>query len=177
MKSVVLVIGHSKDSEGACNKKHRECEFTFNQKLVNVIDALLAGQPIITHIVYRDLYETLPEDINKLNPDFIISFHCNAYNKKTSGTETLYWHSSRKGRKIADIVQDEILHALNLPNRGSKPVYDGERGNYVLKETKAPCVITEPFFIDNDEDYEKANNNFLRLVMAYISAIHKAEAV
>ena len=39
-----------------------------------------------------------------------------------------------------------------LKNRGFKSKTVEDRSGYLLKYTKAPCIILEPFFIDNIND-------------------------
>ena len=60
---------------------------------------------------------------------------------------------------------------LDLPNRGAKPKTAEDRGGYLLMNTDAPCVIAEPFFIDNNKDLKIAQENKGDLVAAYFSAI------
>ena len=43
----------------------------------------------------------------------------------------------------------------------------------MLRYTNAPCVIAEPFFIDNDEDLAKAKQDLDGLAKAYVEAIDK----
>jgi len=181
MKRCALVIGHRADRPGACNKTYNICEFEFNSKLVNNIMASFAD-PIEPNVnielikVLRRTYKELPNDINKLNPDFIVSFHCNAFNGKTSGTETLYYYKSEKSRKAAEIFQKNLVKALNLPDRGIKGKGEEDRGGYLLKNTNAPCVLIEPFFIDNDKEFEivqSLRNNLIVSVQLSIIEVMK----
>ena len=96
-KLCALVIGHKKQSPGAVNVKAGITEFDFNEDLAMRIEKKLKSTQI--QRVYRRTYKQLPDDINALNPDFIISLHCNAYNTEVSGTEVLYYHKSEKGKR------------------------------------------------------------------------------
>lgn len=149
---IALVVGHKANSPGACNNNHQICEFEFNEKLVKDLAARVANKHDI-EIVYRDTYSGLPGKINSLWPKFIVSFHCNAFNKTATGTETLYYHKSSKGEEIAKIFQKNMVAALGFRDRGIKPKSTEDRGGYLLRYTNAPCVLIEPFFIDNDSDY------------------------
>jgi len=171
-KKCVLVIGHDEKSQGAINIKHSMSEFIFNEKLAYCIKFQIEDTVDI-EIVYRTSYNTLPFDINSLNSDFIISLHCNAFNKTASGTETLYYHSSKKGKEIANIMNKEIVKCLVLRNRGIQEKTSEDRGGYLLINTKSPCIIVEPFFIDNDNDFEVAESRKKELVIAYVIAIQK----
>jgi N-acetylmuramoyl-L-alanine amidase len=169
MKMCALVVGHKKTSPGAENKKSRLTEFDYNDELAREIEKAVKGVKV--QRVYRRTYNTLPGDIDDLNPDFIVSLHCNAYNGKATGTEVLYYHRSKKGEKIAKLLNSELVGALGLKDRGIKPKTSEDRGGYLLRNTNAPCVIAEPFFIDNDDDLRAAKKNRKALVSAYAFAI------
>ncbi len=46
-----------------------------------------------------------------------------------------------------------------------------------MRYTKAPCVISEPFFIDNDSDLDRARDDIEGLVAAYATAIDEISQV
>ena len=165
---IILDIGHSKKSPGAVNQKHGVSEFQFNTRLANDIKRLIPVQ-----LFYRGSYQNLPRDINAFNPELVVSLHCNAFNKKASGTEVLYYHSSVIGKKMAEIYQRHLVECLGLPDRGIKPKIDADRGGYQLRYIKAPCIIVEPFFIDNDSEFEYVESIIDDFVMANINAINE----
>lgn len=169
MKTCALVIGHKKSSPGAENKSSGLTEYAFNEKLAMEIEEEVDGVEV--QRVYRRTYETLPGDINALGPDFIISLHCNAFNSAASGTEVLYYHRSEKGKQIAGILNEKLVRALGLNNRGIRPKSAEDRGGYLLKATAAPCLIAEPFFLDNDGDLSVATEKRHLLVSAYAGGI------
>lgn len=169
MKKCALVIGHKPGSGGAVNFSAGVSEFEFNELLAHKIKT----DNVIINIVYRETYAELPAKINMLHPDFIISLHCNAFDCTVSGTETLYYHKSKTGRNIAQIVQDEMVKCLGLIDRGIIPRTAEDRGGYLLRYTKAPCVIAEPFFIDNNADFTTASGKIDLLAAAYAAAIEQ----
>jgi N-acetylmuramoyl-L-alanine amidase len=164
-----LVIGHKKSSPGAINENHNLNEVDFNEDLALRIER----EGIETNIqrVYRRTHELLPNDINLLDPNFIISLHCNAFNKEVSGTEVLYYHKSDMGKRIAELLQKNLKDFLKLSDRGIKPKTVEDRGGYLLKYTKAPCVIAEPFFLDNDGDLELVQANIEGLAETYAKSL------
>jgi N-acetylmuramoyl-L-alanine amidase len=175
MKKCVLVVGHKPDRPGACNQTYRICEFEFNDTLVNAVmeslmDSIDPDGGIELVKVLRKEYPDLPFEINKLNPDFIVSFHANSFNSKVSGTETLYCYGSTRGEKMAQTFQRNMVTALGLPNRGVIPKRERERGGHLLRYTNAPAIILEPFFIDNDSNFER----FVLKRQLFISAIQKS---
>jgi N-acetylmuramoyl-L-alanine amidase len=169
MKKCALVIGHKKASSGAVNKESGVSEFEFNDRLSVDIESNI--EDVTVQRIYRRTYQELPGDINAYEPDFIISLHCNAYDKNTSGTEVLYYHRSMPSKKIAEILLKHLVEGLNLPNRGIKARNSEDRGGYLLRYTAAPCIIAEPFFIDNDDDYRIALENREKLINSYVNAI------
>jgi len=174
MKTCALVIGHKKNSPGAVNLTQHLSEFDYNEQLAMDIERALKDQnEVLVQKVYRRTYDTLPTDLNELNPDFIISLHCNAFNQEASGTEVLYYHRSKKGKKLAKILNKSFVKALALNDRGIKAKTVEDRGGFLLKSTNAPCLIAEPFFIDNDHDLEVAENHRAELVKAYADSIQK----
>jgi N-acetylmuramoyl-L-alanine amidase len=175
MKKCALVIGHKKSSSGAVNGKSGTTEFGFNELLSMDIEKEVNVVEI--QRVYRRTYSSLPSDINELSPDFIISLHCNAYNEEASGTEVLYYHKSTKGKQIAEILNRKLVEALGLKDRGIKPKTTEDRGGYLLKQTNAPCIISEPFFIDNDSDLSIAETKRSTLVKAYSTAIEEMAGI
>jgi N-acetylmuramoyl-L-alanine amidase len=169
MKKCALVIGHKKSSSGASNKESGLTEFAFNEKLAMEIEDEV--NDVDVQRIYRRTYKTLPGDINEFNPDFIISLHCNAFNETASGTEVLYYHRSVKGKIMAEILNEKLVAALGLNNRGIKSKSTEDRGGYLLKSTSAPCVIAEPFFIDNNSDLKVVIDNMDALIKAYATSI------
>ena len=168
-KLCALVIGHKKSSPGAVNLSSGLTEFDFNEDLARRIEAKVKLAKV--QRVYRRTYNELPGDINALNPDLVLSLHCNAYNQTVSGTEVLYYYKSQLGREIAAVILEHLVQHLDLPNRGVKGHTAEDRGGYLLRYTNAPCVIAEPFFIDNDNDLARARQDLDGLAGAYANAI------
>lgn len=177
--NIILVIGHGgiKHDPGAININLGITEFDWNNNFVqNILKPLLKKEKIPFKIVYRREYKSLPMDINQISnkEDIILSFHCNAVdNFRVSGTETLYYKGSKKGKRLAEVINSAIVNALNLRDRGIKPKSKGDRGAYLLQKTIAPCVILESFFISNDNDLKIATMSMDRLANELIKGIKK----
>lgn len=176
---IAVVIGHSETSPGAINKTHVMSEYEFNRALAYDIKSNFSSfnkedEVVVVH--RENGYAKLPGEINSLKPDLVVSLHANAYNEKAQGCEMLYYHKSEKGKDIAQIFQEHIQGTFENNNRGIKPKTSEDRGGPILKGTLAPCIICEPFFIDNNEDYLKAEELFEtgELTDAYCKAIDEA---
>lgn len=156
---VALIVGHSKTSTGAKNSSYGTSEFKFNDQLANEIkgnfyEHNLTDQIVIIH--RENGYAKLPQEINSSEADLVVSLHCNAFDTMANGCEMLYYHKSNKGKEVARIFQNNIVQLIENKDRGINPKSSEDRGGYLLNMTKAPCIICEPFFIDNDDELLRA---------------------
>ena len=177
------VNGKAVRDYGAENSITKMNEFTWNKDFVeNYLLSELQKAGIKYQIVLRDVGITkLINDLNKVagKDDIILSFHLNSAGATATGTETLYWHTSAKGKKLAEIVQKGLTGVLGLPDRGikirRKPLDNADslnqRGWTMFKDTKVPFVMLESFFITNDEDLKRGNEKKAELAKAVVSAI------
>ena len=176
------VNGKTVRDYGAENSITKMNEFTWNKDFVeNYLLSELQKAGIKYQIVLRDVGITkLINDLNKAagKDDTILSFHLNS-DIKASGTETLYWHTSEKGKKLAGLIQKGLVGVLGLPDRGikirRKPLDNADalnqRGWTMFRDTKVPYVMLESFFITNDGDLKRGNERKTELAKAVVSAI------
>lgn len=93
---------------------------------------------------------------NKSQADILISVHLNSFStSKPNGTETYYYKP--KDKKLASLIQKEMVNSLNLKNNGTK-----RNRLYVLKHSKMPAALVEPGFITNRRDYSKLRTDAFR---------------
>ena len=170
-KLCVLVIGHHPDKPGGVNPHSNISEFEFNKELARRIEKKV--QIVRIQKLFTKSYENLPRDINYLSPDFVINLHCNYFDSVLSGTEVLYCYEDYKGKEIAEILLQHLVEHLGLRNRGLVPRREGELGYHILCNPNAPTVIAEPFFISNDQDLIRAQEDLEGLAQAYADAIDK----
>lgn len=79
----------------------------------------------------------------------VISFHLNAFNGVANGVEVLYYDQ----QALAAEVSAQLSKDIGWSNRGAKERKDLA----VLRRTKAPAILIELGFIDNDADMVKWN--------------------
>lgn len=118
---------------------------------------------------------------NDLKAQFFISIHMNSANLDINGkycsahgTETFYYRDSEEGMRLAELVQYNVVSALETRDRGIKKDTESEQGSlYVLvHNTKMPAVLVEPGFICNEEDIQKLTGSSEQMQLA--SAISQA---
>lgn len=94
---------------------------------------------------------------NRIPCDAFVSVHCNAAGEanrgRARGAETLCYSADSAGGKLAELIQRQLVGAMqridsHFPDRGVK-----ERKNLVvLNSTVMAAALVEVAFIDNDED-------------------------
>ncbi|MGQ8823198.1 N-acetylmuramoyl-L-alanine amidase [Bacillus sp. NA_146.1] len=126
-----------------------------------VKDAVAAKLRALGHTVYDDTDETgstqaqnlsnIVRNCNSHDVDLVISFHLNAYDGKANGVEVCYYDQQALAAKVSAQLSKDIGWA----NRGAKERRYGNERLYVLAETKAPAILIELGFIDNESDMAK----------------------
>ena len=185
MAKIALIVGHEKKAQGGSNR-NGVTEYDYNNRLAELVAALLVTEEHEPFIVYRDgtTYSKLPERVNETGADVAISLHCNAFNGQASGSETLHYANSKNGARLAEHIQKKVVGVMELPDRGLRPVNvkykgrKGDRGGHLCKHTSMPTVIVEAFFIDNDSDLKRGEERIIILAAAIAQgAIDYVEAI
>ena len=177
--NVAIIVGHTPDSPGAVSIEGVS-EFVYNNPLADRLVKILRLRGFDVEKVLRgrpNQYSKLPAKVNRLRfgngggADIAVSLHFNAASFTASGTEMLYWYSSVKSRRLAALLQEEVINTLHTRDRGIKPRTSRDRGAHLLRKTSMPCVIVEPFFGSNNEDWLLGKNQKAKLTNAYALAI------
>ncbi|MCU4984704.1 N-acetylmuramoyl-L-alanine amidase [Bacillus cereus] len=124
-----------------------------------VKDAVAAKLRALGHAVYDDTDEVgttqsqnLNNIIRKSNShavDLVISFHLNASDGNGQGVEVLYYDQ----KDLAAKISAQLAKDIGWRDRGAKQRTDLA----VLNGTKAPAILIELGFIDNESDMAKWN--------------------
>ncbi|AFV18624.1 MULTISPECIES: N-acetylmuramoyl-L-alanine amidase [Bacillus] len=146
--------GHNSIVQGANFGNRREHVLDRQVK-----DAVAAKLRALGHTVYDDTDEVgttqsqnLNNIIRKSNShavDLVISFHLNASNGNGQGVEVLYYDQ----KDLAAKISAQLAKDIGWRNRGAKQRTDLA----VLNGTKAPAILIELGFIDNESDMAKWN--------------------
>jgi len=98
-------------------------------------------------------YPNVTRAANTWGANLFVSIHCNAFNGKARGIETLSYSMNGDGATLAHHIQNQLVDTLQqldkkIPDRGIK----ARPGLLVLRETQMPAVLVETAFIDNAQD-------------------------
>lgn len=156
---VFIGVGHGGKDPGA--KKY------LVEKDVNLVMALACRNYLAEHGVNvsmsREIDENDPineevRECNKFDPDLAIDIHCNASAEgKAKGFEAYYYSKGGKSKELAKNIENEVI-AIGQSSRGCKTRVENGREYYAfIRDTKCPAVICEGLFVDNDEDFRKAD--------------------
>lgn len=130
-------------------------EWEFNHATAKKLDASLKRCGFRTLMVSDTSADTALQTratrANAAGADAFCSIHYNANTGRWGtwgGIETLYSQGSSNGKKLADLVQKELISATGLRNRGAKA-----RNNlWVLNQTRMPAILPECGFMDNKQE-------------------------
>lgn len=181
---IALCVGHSryingKRDGGAVASDKRTNEWTFNSRVAEILKKELerSGHSSIVYDSYKGSGYTssmiwLGQQIKVDACDLAIELHFNYYDGLNDdlghGHEWLYWHTSVKGKKLAQCCFDaekKIIPSV-FPRR-ILGIKEG-RGAAFLESTHCPALVGEPFF--GDDDFDKVDPT--RVAYVYAAGIN-----
>ncbi len=160
-KTIVVDPGHGGSDPGAIGPYG-----TFEKDVV-LATSLFLGELLEeagAKVVYTreaDIYVSIferPEIARRANADIFVSIHTNAYLERIArGTETLYRHGDKEGERLAQIIQEELVKAISLLDRGIRQRDDLA----VLNGSRVPAALVEIGFINHvDEEVLLRSSGF-----------------
>ena len=150
---IFIDAGHGGTDPGAVNLEFGMTEATMNLDIAIRLERLLIERGYTTRMSRRsDIFVSLQQRANEANSwgaDYYVSIHCNAsVIPEANGTETLYYSDYSEGMHLAQSIQEHLVAANGLADRGIVP-----RPNLaVLRLTFMPSVLAEIAFISNPEE-------------------------
>ncbi len=161
MKKVFLSVGHGGTDSGAVANGLKE-------KDVNLVIGLQCAEELMRHGVEVCLSRTKDEEdktkiaeCNKFDPDLTGDIHNNA--GRGDGCEIYHYSGGGPSKSLAENIAGEVKAIGQNLRLGTSGKYDGLKvklnsaGNdyyAYIRETKAPAVIIECAFLDNDKDVQ-----------------------
>jgi N-acetylmuramoyl-L-alanine amidase len=146
---IFVNAGHGGTDPGAVSKNGTK-EADITKKVSSLLACQLIQNGFNVEFFQQEKSLTEVSQVeNNSNSDLFISIHCNSFtDRKANGVEVYYFPTSTKGLKCARIVQNELVDATTLRDRGI-----GSRNDlHVLKRTKAVAILVELAFLSNPEE-------------------------
>ena len=162
--NVAICVGHSRKGDTGAVSCGGINEWTYNKKVAEYLKSDLQEYGISSFVVddYGGTYGSYVSSMNWLakhlkeqKASVAIELHFNAAaSDKANGMEMLHWHTSRIGLSLAEYVLQGCRRYFPLArNRGVKGIGKGSRGATFLRLPTMPCIIAEPFFGSNWQDW------------------------
>jgi len=157
-RTIVIDAGHGGSDTGAIGPSGvLEKDVTLNIALdmANMLTANGANV-VMTRTTDVDVYGPNATDKQELqarvnvsrgapNADIFVSIHCNAFSSPSAhGTATYYYGHSSRDSQLAQMIQDEMVAATGLSDRGIN-----HARFYVLRNSWVPATLVETAFISN----------------------------
>lgn len=167
---ISINCGHTKSGAGygAVSGKYKESEIVrlVGKELIRLLKAKghTVNDSTVDAAVSQNAY--LSEVVRKVNiaePDLFLSIHCNASANHTANGMEVFTYKGRKLDKAVHICYE--LSRLGFKNRGIK---DGSN-LYVIRNTTAPAILIELFFLDNATDQNLYTKQGYRVIAKAIA--------
>ncbi|TGE34060.1 N-acetylmuramoyl-L-alanine amidase [Desulfosporosinus sp. Sb-LF] len=92
---------------------------------------------------------------NAAKANVFVSLHVNAASGQKSGAETFYHSKSESGKRLAELIQQELIKIPGMNRRVAKP---GDF--YIIKNTSMPAVIVEVGYLSSFKEQKKLQQSW-----------------
>ena len=173
-KIITIDPGHGGSDSGAVGPNgytEKEGAFAISQKVASILNQS-GAKVVMTRDSDVDVYGPNASARNELqarvdvgnnaNSDIFVSIHCNAFvNPAANGTQTFYYGSSYQGQRLAQSIQEKMIEANGLRDRGISTC-----NFYVVKHSYMPAVLIETAFITNYDEEALLSDDEWQTTMA-----------
>lgn len=173
-KIITIDPGHGGSDSGAVGPNgytEKEGTFAISQKVASILNQS-GAKVVMTRDSDVDVYGPNASARNELqarvdvgnnaNSDIFVSIHCNAFvNPAANGTQTFYYGSSYQGQRLAQSIQEKMIEANGLRDRGISTC-----NFYVVKHSYMPGVLIETAFITNYDEEALLSDDEWQTTMA-----------
>lgn len=173
-KIITIDPGHGGSDSGAVGPNgytEKKGAFAISQKVASILNQS-GAKVVMTRDSDVDVYGPNASARNELqarvdvgnnaNSDIFVSVHCNAFvNPAANGTQTFYYGSSYQGQRLAQSIQEKMIEANGLRDRGISTC-----NFYVVKHSYMPAVLIETAFITNYDEEALLSDDEWQTTMA-----------
>lgn len=172
---IVIDPGHGGSDSGAVGPDgimEKNVTLAVAQKVYNIL-VNNGATVIMTRTTDRDVYAPDASAVDELQArvnvgeftrgtDIFLSIHANSFSSPSAnGTGTYYYQYSPQGERLASLMQEEMINANGLTDRGTAAA-----NFYVLKHTSMPSALIELAFISNYQEEQLLNSDDFQEMMA-----------
>lgn len=173
-KIITIDPGHGGSDSGAVGPNgytEKEGAFAISQKVASILNQ--SGAKVVMtrdsdvnvygpNASARNELQARVDVGNNANSDIFVSIHCNAFvNPAANGTQTFYYGSSYQGQRLAQSIQEKMIEANGLRDRGISTC-----NFYVVKHSYMPAVLIETAFITNYDEEALLSDDEWQTTMA-----------
>ena len=173
-KIITIDPGHGGSDSGDVGPNgytEKEGAFVISQKVASILNQS-GAKVVMTRDSDVDVYgpnasarnelQARVDVGNRVNSDIFVSIHCNAFvNPAANGTQTFYYGSSYQGQRLAQNIQEKMIEANGLRDRGISTC-----NFYVVKHSYMPAVLIETAFITNYDEEALLSDDEWQTTMA-----------
>tara|TARA_R110000868_G_scaffold69235_1_gene204089 strand:- start:373 stop:924 length:552 start_codon:yes stop_codon:yes gene_type:complete len=165
---IAICIGHSRKIKGrydggAYSTWLNINERDFNLQVASQLSKHLTQNGIPCRVIsdyagngYGSAMQDAADQIKAIHASIALELHFNSAQPSANGHEWLYWHSSSKGKALAEAFNAQFSKDHpNIKSRGLKAITAQDRGGAFLRNTHCSALILEPFFGSSQSDCQQ----------------------
>ena len=189
---ILIDNGHGENTPGKRSPDGKFREYLYAREVATSIERRLLMQGYDVELITRETIDVpLEERARRVNEIcgrvgagnvVLVSIHCNASKNGEWGKARGWSAYTSKGKTKSDELATMLYveAAKNFAGQTLRKEFsdgdpDWEEGFYVLRKTKCPAVLTENFFMDNEQDlaYILSKEGYEAVVTTHVDAIKK----
>lgn len=189
---ILIDNGHGKNTPGKRSPDGKFREYLYAREIAEAIEGELKflgldAERIVTEtedISLEERARRVNEICGRLGAEnvVLVSIHCNASKNGKWGKARGWSAYTSKGKTKSDELATMLYveAAKNFAGQTLRKEFsdgdpDWEEGFYILRKTKCPAVLTENFFMDNEQDlaYILSKEGYEAVVTTHVEAIKK----
>lgn len=157
--TIVIDAGHGGFDAGASGKLTKVREDVLNLAVAKKLKRLLEINGFTVIMTREDdnaIASTKRKDMDRreqiveeTKPDIVISIHMNKFqDSSVSGPMAFYYEKSAEGKKLAQLIQEQLNEYLKPP----KPRTFKPEDYFMLRNGECPCILVECGFLSNERE-------------------------
>lgn len=189
---ILIDNGHGENTPGKRSPDGKFREYLYAREVAVAIERRLLMQGYDVALITRETIDVpLEERARRVNEIcgrvgagnvVLVSIHCNASKNGEWGKARGWSAYTSKGKTKSDELATMLYveAAKNFTGQTIRKEFsdgdpDWEEGFYILRKTKCPAVLTENFFMDNEQDlaYILSKEGYEAVVTTHVDAIKK----